>query len=335
MDAHPSLLLSLVGLFFLSAFFSAAETALIALNKVRLRHMMEEKKRGAKRLYGIVSRMDRLIATILVGNNLVNTAIASIATLMLAHAFGERNAMIYGTVGITLVLVLFAELTPKIIATNHPEGTAFLVRHVIALFLWVFHPITKLFTWISNGVIVLFGGNPHHRSPLVTEEEIKMMITIGREEGFYGDQQRKMLERVFHFDEIFVRDVMTSIDQVTSIELGIGQEELERVLMEEGHNRIPVYDGKPDNIVGILYVRDLIYLIKNSSLIKIGDLISAPYFVPANKKVNELLKEFQAKKVQIAIVRDEKTQKTIGLVTLEDLIEEIVGELEESEGGFR
>ncbi len=331
MSAHPVLIIVLVVLFILSAFFSGAETALITVNKVRLRHMVEQKKRGAKRLYSIISRMDKLIATILLGNNLVNTAFASIATLLIAHAYGERNAMIYGTLGITLVLVIFAELTPKVVATNHPEGVAFLVRHLISLFLWVMHPLTRFMTWISNGVIRLFGGNPHHRSPLVTEEEIKMMITIGREEGFYGDQERKMLERIFHFDEIYVRDVMTHLERVISVPLDIDQMELERILMEEGHNRIPVHEGTKDNIVGILYVRDLIYMLREKSLIQLRDLINAPYFVVGSKKVNELLKDFQAKKIQIAIVRDEKTQKTVGLVTLEDLIEEIVGELEEIE----
>ena len=331
MSDQPTLFIVLVVLFILSAFFSGSETALIALNKVRLRHMVEQKRRGAKRLYSIVSRMDKFIATILVGNNLVNTAIASIATLMISHAYGERNAMIYGTIGITLVVVIFAELTPKVVATNHPEGVAFLARHLISLFIWVMHPITRFMTWVSNGVIRLFGGNPHHRSPLVTEEEIKMMITIGREEGFYGDQERKMLERIFHFDEIFVRDVMTPLERVVSVSLDIDQVELERILMEEGHNRIPVHEGTKDNIVGILYVRDLIYVLREESLIQLRDLINAPYFVVGSKKVNELLKEFQAKKIQIAIVRDEKTLKTVGLVTLEDLIEEIVGELEEIE----
>jgi putative hemolysin len=278
MAPEPILLFVLVGLFFISAFFAAAEAALIALNKVRLRHLMEAKKGGAKRLYGITARMD------------------------------------------------------KFIATNHPEGVAFSVRHLVSLLIFLLQPVTNFLTWASNGVIRLFGGNPHSRSPLVTEEEIKMMITIGREEGFYGDQQRKMLERVFHFDEISVRDVMTPLEKITSIPLNIAQDELERVLMEEGHNRIPVYDEKKDNIIGILYVRDLIYLIKNSSLIQIADLISAPYFVSANKKVNELLKEFQAKKIQIAIVKDDKTHKTTGLVTLEDLVEEIVGEIEEVAG---
>ncbi len=329
MEPNSLLFIILAVLFVFSAFFSASETALIALNKVRLRHLMEQKKKGAKRLYGVVAKMDRVIATLLISNNLVNTAIAAISTVLLAHYFGEKNAMVYGTLIITIVLVVFAELAPKIFATNHPEKVAFFVRHLVSFFIFIFQPLTNMLTSISHGVIRLFGANPHHRSPLVTEEEIKMMITIGREEGFYGDNERKMLERIFHFDEIMVRDVMTPIEKVISVPLDINQEELERVLMEEGHNRIPVHDGNPENIVGILYVRDLLYLIRNSSLIQLRDLISAPYFVNSNKKVNELLKEFQAKKIQIAIVKDKISQKIIGLVTLEDLFEEIVGEIEE------
>src|SRR6185436_20522674 len=126
------------------------------------------------------------------------------------------------------------------------------VRHLVSFFLFIFQPVTNLLTWISNGVIRLFGGNPHHRSPLVTEEEIKMMIAIGKEEGFYGDNERKMLERIFHFDEIEVREVMTSFADITAISVETEVEELERVLMEEGHNRIPLYKGDRDNIVGII-----------------------------------------------------------------------------------
>jgi CBS domain containing-hemolysin-like protein len=122
---------------------------------------------------------------------------------------------------------------------------------------------------------------------------------------------------------------MTPFKDVTSVPVGIAQEELEQILLEEGHNRIPVYRDSPDTIIGILYVRDLLYLFKNSSLIRIEDLLSQPYFVPPTKKVNELLREFQSRKIQIAIVRDPKTEKALGLVTLEDLIEEIVGEIEE------
>ncbi len=319
----------LIGLFFMSAFFSAAEASLIALNKVRLRHMMENKRPGANRVYRLISRMDKLIATILVGNNLANTAIAAIATLIFSDLFGEGRGLILSTVVITVLLVIFGELTPKVLATNHPEGTAFLVRHLMSFMLLIFGPITWMLTRISNAFIRLFGGNPHSRSPLVTEEEIKMMIRIGKEEGFYGDNERKMLERIFHFDEIEVRDVMTPLEKVTAVPVDISEEDLEKVVLEEGHNRIPVYEGPKDNIIGIIYVRDLLYLFKNRSLIHLRDLLSAPYCVSPRQKVAELLKEFQRRRLQIAIVHNEAKRAT-GLVTLEDLLEEIVGEIEDT-----
>ena len=333
MSSNHVFVWTMVGLVILSAFFSATEAALISLNKVRLRHLMEKKKSGAARVYRLISRMDRLIATILVGNNLVNTAFAVIATVYFTNLFGEGKALVYVTLVTTVVLVIFGELTPKVIATSHPEWMAFSSRHLISFFLMIFGPLTAFLTWVSNGFIRLFGGNPFHRSPLVTEEEIKMMIAIGKEEGFYGDAERKMLDRIFHFDEIEVRDVMTNLDRVTALSLDVDASELERVLMEEGHNRIPVYKDTKDNIVGILYVRDLLYLFKEGSLIRLGDLISTPFFVFTNKKATELLKEFQQKKIQIAMVKDVKTHKTVGLVTLEDLIEEIVGEIEEHSVG--
>ncbi len=330
MDIPISTLLAVLFIFFLlSAFFSASEAALIALNKIRLRHLVENKKRGAQRVYGLVSRMDKLIATILLGNSLVNTAIAAIATIIFSHFFGEGKSLILTTIFVTLVLVIFGELTPKIFATNHPEGVSFFARHIVSFFIRIFEPVTNLLTAISNGLIKVLGGNPHYRSPLVTEEEMRMMIQIGKEEGFYGDNEKKMLERIFRFDEIEVRDVMTPLKNMTAVSVDEEISELERVLLEEGHNRIPIYKDDKTNIVGILYVRDILYLFKNSSLIHLQDLMSAPFFVEPHQKVAELLKEFQRKKIQIAIVRDAKTQKTVGLVTLEDLLEEIVGEIEE------
>ena len=329
MSSISTLLIILFFLFLFSSFFSASEAALIALNKIRLRHLVEKKKRGAGRVYSLVSRMDKLIATILIGNSLVNTGIAAIGTIIFAHFFGEGKALVLTTVFVTIVLVIFGELTPKIFATNHPEGVSFLVRHPISFFIKILAPVTHLLTAISNGLIRIMGGNPHYRSPLVTEEEMKMMIQIGKEEGLYGDNEKKMLERIFHFDEIEVRDVMTPLDRMTVVSVDEEISELERVLLEEGHNRIPIYKDHKTNIVGILYVRDILYLFKNSSLIHLQDLMSAPYFVEPRLKVAELLKEFQRKKIQIAIVRDAKTQKALGLVTLEDLLEEIVGEIEE------
>jgi len=324
----------LILLFVFSAFFSASEAALIAINRIRLRHLVENKRRGAPHVYNLVSRMDRLIATILVGNNLVNTAIAAIGTLILSHFLGAQKGVLIGTFAITAILVIFCELIPKILGTSHPEGTAFIFRHLISFFIFIFEPITRILTAFSNGVIRLFGGNPRSRRPLFNEEEMKMMIKIGREEGFYGEHERCMLERIFRFDDTEVSVVMTPIEKMIALPVDVDEEELERVLLEEGHNRLPIYEGAQENVVGIVYVRDLIYLFKENSLINVRDLMSAPFVIPSNKKVAELLREFQARKIQIAIVKDVRTQKNVGLVTLEDLLEEIVGELEEVEPGI-
>lgn len=279
----------------------------------------------------LIQQMDRLIATILLGNNLVNTAIAAIATVLCTQFFGTGKGLLIGTILVTVCLVIFCELTPKIFATNHPEGVSFFSRHLVSVFIFIFNPITRLLTKVSNGVIRLFGGNPQYRAPLLTEGEIKAAIQIGREQGFYGDDQRKMLEKIFHFDEIEVKEVMTTLDRIVAVPTDIHEDELERVLLEEGHNRIPVYRNFRSNIVGVIYVRDIIYLIKNSSLIRVEDLMSAPYYVSPDEKVSELLKEFQRRKIQIAIVRNPKSGNAQGLVTLEDLVEEIVGEIDEKE----
>lgn len=329
MHVNSTILVILLILIVISGFFSAAEAALIALNKVRLRHMLEQKKPGARRVYKIISRMDKLIATVLIGNNLVNTAIATISTTILTSIFGVGQGLVISTIIITVVLVIFGELVPKIFATNHPERVAFFSRHILSLSIFLFTPVTNVLTWVSSRILRLLGGHHHNRSPLVTEEEIKMMIQIGKEEGYYGDNERKMLERIFHFDEIEVHEVMTPLSQIASVEVGSDQAEMERVFLEEGHNRIPVYQKEKTNIVGVVYVRDLLYLFKNQELIHLEDLMSTPFFVLPNQRVSELMKEFQKKKIQIAIVRDGRTQKALGLVTLEDLLEEIVGEIEE------
>jgi CBS domain containing-hemolysin-like protein len=298
--------------------------------------MMEKKKSGAARVYRLASRRDKLIATMLIGNNLVNTAIASIITIIFARFFHEEGTgLILATVSATVVIVIFGDMIPKVMATNHPEGTAFLFRYFIDFLIKIFSPLSWLLTVVSNFFIRLLGGNPHHRSPLVTEEEMKMMITIGKEEGYYGDNERKMLERIFHFDDTAVRDVMTSLSDMTAVPLDISEDALENVLLEEGHNRIPVYKDSKEYIVGILYVRDLLYLFKNSTLIRLEDLMSVPFFVPPHYKVAALLIEFQRRKIQIAIVRDERTNQAVGLVTLEDLLEEIVGEIEEIDTTFQ
>lgn len=322
---HFALLAVLV---ILSAVLSATEAAYISLNKIRLQHLREKKTRGSERVYRLVARMEELITAILIFNNLVNTAIAAISTLISVRVFGEQWGILIATFAVTGLLIILCESTPKIFATNHPEFVAFSLRHIAQTLVMVALPLVRVATGISNALIKLFGGKPKFRTPLVTEEEIRLMVRIGKEEGYYGDGERKMLERIFHFDEIAVMDVMTPFEKMFMIDIKIAEDELAETLMEHGHNRIPVYENDRQNIIGILYVHDLLYLMKNRKLINVADLLSAPYYVQPDKRVAELLREFQNHKIQIAIVRA-KNGRIMGLVTLEDLIEEIVGEIEE------
>lgn len=317
----------LIFLMFLSALFSATEAAFLAINKIRLRHMRDKKVRGAEHVHRLSHKMEEVITTVLVCNNMANTAIAAIGAVIFIGWFGPQWGVFFSTVVVTIVLLVFCETTPKIFATRHPELVAFSIRHLVTFLIVIFKPLV----WISNKIssfVINLGGKARKRTPIVTEEEIKLMIRLGKEEGFYTDTEIKMLERIFHFDEIDVFEVMTPFDKMISIDIHFDEDALANTLMEKGHNRIPVYDKDPQNIVGILHVHDLLYLFKNQQLIHVQDLLSAPYFVQPDKKVNVLLKEFQAKKIQIAIVRS-KNNKVMGLVTLEDLIEEIVGEIEE------
>lgn len=328
MTSPVILAILLVSLFLLSAIFSGSEAAYISINKIRLRHLREKKARGAEHVYHLISHMDELITTILVCNNLVNTAIVAIATTIFVRYLGPEWGILASTVVVTVVLLIFCETTPKIFSTQHQELVAFGFRHMMSFCIVVFKPVVGVSTRISRGLIRLFGGHPRRRAPLVTEEEIKMMVRMGKEEGTFTDDERKMLEKIFHFDEIDVFEVMTPFDKMVAIDVNIDEGTLADLLMEKGHNRIPVYDKDPQNIIGILYVHDLLYMIKNKELFRLEDLLSAPYYVPPEKKVSVLLKEFQQKKIQIGIVRA-KTGRILGLVTLEDLIEEIVGEIEE------
>jgi len=311
-----------------SFFFSASETAIIGLSKIRLRHMVEKGIKKAKVVQRLVNKLDQFITAILIGNNFVNIAISSLVTAIFVSIFGWRWGVILATFLSTFFVLVFCDITPKILSIKHTEKIAFFCAPLMEAFINLFNPVIKLFSFISNFILMLFGIKPPKRSPLITEEELKTMIEIGKEEGVLTEEERKMLQRIFSFGETQVKDVMISRDRITAIEIHTPLDKILDILSEEGHARIPVYKDNIDNILGILYVRDLLYLLRNGKLFMLEDILSPAYFVPLDKKISELLKEFQLKKIQIAIVVD-SNRRTQGLVTLEDLIEEIVGEIEE------
>lgn len=323
----PKILFLLI-LALLSFFFSASETSIISLSKIRLRHMLAKGIKGALHIQRLVTNLDKFIVAILVGNNLVNIAISAIVTAIFVHIFGFNWGVVIATFTTAMFVLIFCEITPKILAIKHTEKIALFTSPIMEIFIRVFNPVISFFTKTSDFILKLLRIGPTKRSPLITEEELRLMIEVGKEEGVLSDEERSMLHRIFEFGDTKVGEVMVSKEKITAINIKATPENLLNTFVEEGHARLPVYDGSIDNIVGIIYARDLLYILRDKGLFLLQDLIHEPYYAPAVMRVNELLRKFQIDKIQIAIIVDED-KKTLGLVTLEDLVEEIVGEIEE------
>ena len=312
----------------LSFLFSASETSMIALSKIRLRHMIAKGVRRAQSIQRLVTKLDKVIAAILIGNNFVNIAMSAIVTVVFVRLFGYSWGIVIATFTSAFFVLVFCEITPKILATKHPEKVALLIAPFMEVFIKVLHPIIVFFTRISDFILSIFRIEPAKRSPLITEEELRLMIEIGKDEGVLTDEERRMLHRIFEFGDTRISEVMMSRDSIVAVNINTTSEELLNIFVEQGHARLPVYSGSIDNIVGIIHARDLLYILRDKGLFLLQDLIQKAYYAPAAMRVNELLRKFQVDKIQIAIVVDEH-KRTLGLVTLEDLIEEIVGEIEE------
>ena len=311
-----------------SFFFSASEASLIATSKIKARHLVNKGIKGAPSVNRLIIKLDKVVAAILIGNNFVNIAMSSLTTAICVSAFGANWGIVIATFSVTVFVLIFCEITPKTLAIRYSEKTALITAPFLEAFVKAFDWPINLFTGISTLILKAFGIHPEKRSPLISEEELKLMIEVGKEEGVLSDEERKMLHRIFEFGDTKVSAVMVALEKITAIDEAADSEKLLDVLVEEGHARIPVYRGAVENIIGIIYARDLLYIWRNKSLVVVEDLIHPAYYVPEHKRVNELLREFQLKRIQIAVVVDEN-KKALGLVTLEDLLEEIVGEIEE------
>ena len=324
----PITIISLLVLALISFFLSASETSIIALSKIRLRHMLAQGIKRATHIQRLVTNLDKFIAAILIGNNFVNIAISAIMTAIFVQRFGYNWGIIIATFTATLFILIFCEMTPKILAIKHTERIALFTAPLMAGVIKILHYIIPIFIGISNSILKILGIGPTKRSPLITEEELRLMIEVGKEEGVLSDEERKMLHRIFEFGDTKVNEVMMPKEKMVAININANHEQLLNIFVEEGHARLPVYENSVDSIVGIIYARDLLYILRDKGLFVLQDLLHQPYCVLGTLRVNELLRKFQLEKLQIAIVVDEH-KKTLGLVTLEDLLEEIVGEIEE------
>ncbi len=312
----------------LSAFFSSSETAFIALQKVRVKHQVSTGVTGAARVAKIMERPGKFLATILLGNNLVNTAAAALGTALAVSLWGPARGLLIATVGVTVLLLVLGETIPKTIAAHHAERVSLLYIRPIEVISWVLSPpavaLARLGGWSSR----LIGGDEISRA-LVSEEEIRTIISVGRDEGVVEESEADMLHKVFEFGDRQVREVMTPRPDIIWVERDAKLTDFLAIYSEFPHSRFPVYKENIDQVEGLISIKDVLMAEAEQALQRegaIGDLVRPAYFVPETKLIGELFTEMQSLGYQMAMVIDEYGG-IAGMVTLEQLIEEIVGEV--------
>lgn len=317
-------LILLTVLVLLSGFFSGSETALISLNKIRIKYLVQKGEKRAKTVDELLKQPNRLLATILIGNNLVNVAASALATSLAIQYFGNKGIGI-ATGVMTLVLLMFGEISPKAFATKNAEKVSFIVSKPIKTLEYVFYPVIEILTKFTNFIVRILGGEAK-ASPFITEEEIKTMLYVGEEEGEIEPEEREMIHKIFEFGETTVKEVLVPRMDMVCIEANRSLEEAVDKALEHGFSRLPVYEGTVDNIVGIVHIKDLFTHIREKRQVSLKEVMRPTYYVPETKKVSDLLKDLQRSRQHMAICTDEYGG-TVGLVTIEDLLEEIVGEI--------
>jgi len=306
----------------LSAFFSSSEVALISITRAKVRALLNQGRKGAEALDVLKRSTDTILITILIGNNIANVAAASLATAIAIGIYGDVGIGI--ATGVTVILMLvFGEIGPKMYASRHTESLALSVARPILYLSKALYPVL----WISDRINRQFAFRPGVTEPVVTEEEIKEWIDVGEEEGTIEEQERDMLYSVLRFGDTTVREVMTPRIDVVMIEDTSTIESALSIFNETGFSRIPAYHEQIDNVVGLLNVKDVFSaVVRQQTSAMIRDVMYEPYFVPESKKIDELLKELQVKKQHMAVVLDEYGSFA-GIVTVEDMLEELVGEI--------
>lgn len=319
----------LFALLFLAALTAACEISMVAISRLRLKKLSSEGSLTAKIIIKILEVPERFFSTILMANNIIDTLIAVIVTAIIIKIFGASG---YGEVVVSTVvassLIIVAEVTAKTLAAQYPEKTSFFLARPMQIFIFVFSPIVSAFAFASRKILTFLGIQKKSGVSSVTQDEIKMLIMAGEEEGTLRKEESSMLARVFDFSSTLVNKVMTPRKEIVSIEINSSFDDILAKVSESGYSRILIHKERPDNIVGVINSKDLLNLSCNRSLIVLQDIIYPATFVPSTKKVSELLKEFQKGHTHIAVVTD-SSGKVQGIVTLEDLLEEIVGEIED------
>ncbi len=315
-------------LLFFAALTAASETSIIAASRLKLRRLAGDGSKTAKSVLKILEAPERLFGTILVANNIVDVLIASITTVIIIFLIKDETRGIFLATVIASILIIVSEVAAKTIAAKHSEKLSMILSKPLQYLIIIFSPIVAILSAITNAIVSLVGVETTRKKGLITVEEIKALIKIGEEEGVVHEEEYRMLTKVFEFNSTLVKDVMTSKKEVVSIDADAPLEAIIDKVLEFGYSRVPVYKENPENIIGMINMKDLLSLSHHRNLIVLHDIIYPPTYVPRVKKVTELLKEFQKGHTHLALVTDDQG-KVEGIVTLEDLIEQIVGEIED------
>ncbi|WP_394326159.1 hemolysin family protein [Halobacterium sp. CBA1132] len=323
---------AMVVLMVLSAFFSSSEIAMFSLARHRIDALVEDDMPGAKTVADLKEDPHRLLVTILVGNNLVNIAMSSIATGLLGYYLSQGQAVLAATFGVTALVLLFGESAPKSYAVENTESWALTIASPLKWSERFLYPLVILFDYLTRVVNQVTGGRAAIETSYVTRSEIQDMIKTGEREGVIEEDEREMLQRIFRFNNTIAKEVMTPRLDMNAVSKGDSIEEAIQTCTQAGHERVPVYEGELDNVIGVVSLEDLVreYLYGESEDVELEDLIEPTLHVPESKNVDDLLREMQDKRVQLVIVIDE-FGTTEGLLTAEDITEEIVGEILEGE----
>ncbi|GAM15487.1 hemolysin family protein [Mesobacillus selenatarsenatis] len=324
MEVPIGLVILLGVLILLSAFFSSAETAFSSVNKIRLRNYVSEGRAGSKNALHISENFDDALSTILVGNNIVNIAAASISSKVAVDLFGASTGLIVSTFGMTILILIFGEILPKSMAKENAEEYSLKISAILLLLIKILTPVNFVFSKLKASVSRMFSKGENQ--PSVTEEEIKVMVDISEEEGVINNEERELVHRSLEFNDVLVGEVLTHRMDMITIEVNQSLEEIKQIFIEERFSRVPVYEDNIDNIIGFLSEREFFAELIQNKEVNVREMLRQPMFVVKSMKIATLLPELQRTKSHMAIVVDE-FGGTSGLITLEDILEELVGEI--------
>ncbi len=328
MDSLPlwAQILILVGLLAIAGFFSIAETSMMAINRFRLRHLAKQGNRAAKRTQALLEQTERLLGVILIGNNVVNTISAMFSGAIAAHYWGENQyALSIAAALISFAIIVFSELTPKVIGAAYPEKIALPASFILKPLLTLIYPAVWFTNMFTNGLLKLMRINPNPDEEHLSSEEIRALVL--EQTPLMPKKHKSILVNLFDLEEVEVNDLMTPRSKIEALDINDDIDTIRHQLVTCYHNKLPVYDGELNNILGIFHIRKALHHLEDGSLTieEIKNSLAKPYFIPSETGIFEQLQNFQEDQQRLGVVVDEYSE-VLGILTMEDVVEEMVGE---------